>query len=552
MKRPERNQRLATAIRAALLSGALISGVAQAQFPAVMPLADLNGQNGFRIDGVAQGDFSGYAVSAAGDVNGDGMGDVFLSAPFADPLGNSAAGSSYVVFGAASHTSTLELGALNGSNGFRLDGVASQDQSGRALAAAGDVNDDGIDDLIIGARLADGGFNLEDAGRAYVVFGRSGVGFASSFNLGDLNGSDGFRLEGAAYNDQSGVTVAGAGDINGDGVADIAVGSIYAHRHTGSSYVVFGRTGGSAAFSSVLALSGLNGSNGFRLDGVVNNDVSGYSIAAAGDVNGDGFDDLLIGAPWADPVGRTNAGSSYVVFGHASSHVFASVMGLSELNGSNGFRIDGVSAEDISGGAVAAAGDVNHDGVDDLIIGARWSDPRGLFRAGTSYVVYGRTGAAAFSPVLELSQLQAGTGLVLEGESADDNSGCSVAAAGDVNGDGMDDLIVGAYRARTDDILVNAPGAAYLVFGGAGLQDIVTLDLNSLNGENGTRLDGVVGLGKTGGAVAGVGDVNGDQQSDVIVNATGARPGDHGNAGSSYVVFGSRARDLFADGFESP
>ena len=139
------------------------------------------------------------------------------------------------------------------------------------------------------------------------------------------------------------------------------------------------------AFAPVLQLSSLDGSSGFRLDGVTDSDESGRSVSAAGDVNGDGIDDLLIGAPFADPNGG-NSGTSYVVFG--SSAAFASAIDLSSLNGSSGFRLDGVTSNDRSGFSVSAAGDVNGDGIDDLLIGARFADPNGG-NSGTSYVVFG-------------------------------------------------------------------------------------------------------------------------------------------------------------------
>jgi hypothetical protein len=146
---------------------------------------------------------------------------------------------------------------------------------------------------------------------------------------------------------------------------------------SGSSYVVFGKASG---FSATLELSSLDGSNGFRLDGVTVGDRSGSSVSNAGDVNGDGFDDLIVSAP--------SSGSSYVVFGKASG--FSATLELSHLIGSNGFRLDGVTAGDFSGSSVSSAGDVNGDGFDDLIVGASRADPNGEF-SGSSYIIFGRS-----------------------------------------------------------------------------------------------------------------------------------------------------------------
>ena len=286
-----------------------------------------------------------------------------------------------------------------------------------------------------------------------------------------------------------------------------------------------------SGFPAILPLSSLDGTIGFRLDGVTANDSSGVSVASAGDVNGDGFADLIVGACYASPGGILNAGSSFVVFGKASG--FASVIDLSTLNGSNGFRLDGVAAYDMNGCSVASAGDVNGDGFTDLIIGAFQASPGGRTQAGSSYVVFGK--ASGFASVINLSTLNGSNGLRLDGVAAHDFSGSSVASAGDVNGDGFADLIVGAIAASPGGI--RAAGSSFVVFGKAsGFAPVI--NLSTLNGSNGFRLDGVTANDFSGSSVAGAGDVNGDGFSDLIVGATDASPGGKVFAGSSYVVFG--------------
>ena len=195
--------------------------------------------------------------------------------------------------------------------------------------------------------------------------------FAASLDLSTLDGSEGFRIDGVVAGDKSGIAVSNAGDVNGDGYADMLIGASLADpggSQSGQSYVVFG---GGDGFAANLELSGLDGSNGFRLDGIDVDDQSGLSVSTAGDVNGDGYADILVGAPKADPGGDSNAGETYLVFGKANG--FAASLDLGALDGNNGYRLDGIDADDDSGFSVSTAGDVNGDGFDDILVGAHWA-----------------------------------------------------------------------------------------------------------------------------------------------------------------------------------
>jgi hypothetical protein len=202
----------------------------------------------------------------------------------------------------------------------------------------------------------------------------------------DLATEADLTIQGAAANDQSGISVSGAGDVDGDGIDDLIIGA----RGANASYVVFGATDLAGTIDLADPANGAD----LILQGAAGDD-SGRSVSGAGDVNGDDVDDLIIGAPAADPNGRFQAGASYVVFG--TDQGFPATI---DLASDADLTIQGAAERDYSGISVSGAGDVDGDGIDDLIVGAFGADPNDRDYAGASYVWFGSGPAAAIEDLI--------------------------------------------------------------------------------------------------------------------------------------------------------
>ena len=620
----------------------------------VVKVSELAAMDAFLLQTSRSGDDFGSSVSGAGDINGDGLADLIVGASRGND-GGTRTGAAYIVYGkagpdgtqfgvrevvgadgmttlldaetdvpadAASVRRVVDTASLPAADGFILQGEEVDERLGWSVSGAGDVNGDGISDLIVGAPVRG---CSSDPGRAYIIYGKAGTtgtqfgeavtiavfareihGFTSVVtqtvteenpaptsaevserqvvDVAKLSPAAGFILLGDMSFETLGWSVSGAGDVNGDGLADLIVGAAFGDdggNGAGEAYIIYGKAGNGAQFGEALTISvsvdtedssnnetttitegpapdgsvvrqildttALAPADGFILQGDVASDNLGYSVSGAGDVNGDGLDDLIVGA-WTGNDGGGDAGEAYIIYGKAGpdgtqfgmavrlaadgtttitdgsmpdGSVVRQVLDTSSLAPSDGFILQGDAASDAFGRSVAVAGDVNGDGLADLIVGAYLGDDGGM-DAGEAYILYGKAGtdgtqfgtavqvtamgvtindgmtttvtetmvdgmttmvdvevavpddvlaASLIRQVLDTTDLAPTDGFILQGDAAADWLGDSVSGAGDINGDGFDDLIVGA---RQGDDGGNNAGEAYVIYGGAHLGEVVT------------------------------------------------------------------------------
>jgi hypothetical protein len=420
----------------------------------------------------------------AGDVNGDGNDDLFI-AGYGDDEAAENAGAAYVVLGPVS--GTVEMSRAHA----KLLGEESSDYVGESISS-GDVNDDGHDDLLLGVRFNDEAGT--SGGAAYVVLGP--VSGTSDLALADA------KLLGERNSDEAGWSVAGAGDVNGDGNGDVLVGTglmITTSGYHGSAYLVNGPVSGTLDLQFADA----------RLDA---EPAAGDGIRATGvgDMNGDGLADLLIGSPYDNEAGLA-AGCAYLVSGPAS--------GIVDLGTTADAKLLAEGESDIAGYQLSWAGDADGDGNDDVLIAAFGNDEGGT-NAGAAYLV--------LSPVTGTHDLSTADAKLI-GTQEMEYVGGWVAGPGDVDADGNDDLIIGASG---HSVAGRAVGAAHLIT--SPVSGTIELANNADMTFLGERRDDMAT-----GVVAGAGDVDADGLPDLLLG--GSHQNDHGEwVGAAYLFYGGR------------
>lgn len=403
------------------------------------------------LNGNSPGNYFGNSVASAGDVNGDGYSDVIVGASGV----SSNIGAAYLFLGSATGLSTSPSTTLSGNFNDLFFGCS--------VASAGDVNGDGYSDVIVGAF----GTGTLNQGAAYLFTGSvSGLSTSPSATLIGIGGSDWF-----------GSSVASAGDVNGDGYSDVIIGAYRVASLKGAAYLFLG------------SITGLSITPATTLNGINAGDQFGNSVASAGDINGDGYSDVIIGALGVSSF----KGAAYLFLGSGTGLSITPATTLNGINTGNQF-----------GNSVASAGDINGDGYSDVIVGA----PEVSSAIGAVYLFLGSIIGLSALPSTTLNGISPG------------EFGHSVACAGDVNGDGYSDVIVGALS-------VSGKGAAYFFLGSStGLSTSPSITLNDINN---------VSNDYYGRCVASAGDINGDGYSDIIVGADGVSS----NTGAAYTYHGS-------------
>ncbi len=380
------------------------------------------GDGGFLIHGTKVDD-GASVIAIAGDVNGDGLDDILIGAPLADNNARSASGSVYLVFG-KEDTLPISLAQfdanLQGPLGYRIDGAYQLDLAGRYLDAAGDINADGLDDVVIAAPLG---------GATYVVFGTSSPLPIDlrRFHEGSQEDS-GFLVKTPRPYLDTLYSVAGAGDVNGDGTPDVIIGVFKADWRKRGGFVVFGKSSNSTVEALDL------GRHGFRIRG-----FGGNPVERLGDVNRDGLDDLIY----------FGGGPTFVVFGKRSREA----VDLDNL-GRDGFAIKGREYDRVH--AVSGIRDLNGDRRPELLLGSPLARHNGRRDSGSTFVVYGKGNTGT----VKLWNLGS-RGYRIDGANENYASGYSVASSPDINGDGRPEILIGSPGDA------DSKGAAYLLWGDA-------------------------------------------------------------------------------------
>ena len=432
-----------------------------------------------KIDNFANGGRFGSSAAIVGDVNGDGIDDYMVVDP-----NNGTSGDAYLFWG---HSSGYPTSASQANVTFYSE---SKTQAIWTVARIGDINGDGIADIAIGAPTMDK--PVSQCGAVYIFFGKHN-GWNPYTNVSQAQAI----IRGTQTGDEIGQTIAGVGDFNGDGFDDLALGTS-TKSGAGWAYLILGKHIGSQAWNTSMNLTNAPAASWHGKDSYsrVGNAIDG------GDVNGDGFNDLVIGAPGSDiPADNYKSpGYTYIIFGHKGAIGFNL-----DLSVAANASLMGESYNEYTGVAVAVVGDVNRDGFDDIVTASVDNNEAGA-NAGKAYLVMGHANGWAMN--FNLS----GSNASWRGEAVNDRAGKIVTRAGDINGDGYSDILIAAPH--NSDQTMTLQGQTYLILGKKnGWAKNVSLSNADASWLGETNND------QTPNALSGAGDINGDIMNDLLFGA---------------------------------
>ncbi len=535
-------------------------------------LDNMSYENGtIKFIGREANDNLGMGLSSAGDINGDGYNDFIIGAPGENGSG---IGEAYIVFG---RNNLSWSGLINESSEFDLSNISEDssiirvmgadfsDNFGRNSNTIGnvqDLNNDGYNDIVISAY---GGGNKVASGAAYIIFGRDAAGWS---NLTDISGNldletitpeDNIKvITGKTKHDRLGYDVSFAGDINNDNFNDLIISAPLSDHTTGDwavgeTYLLLGRTSsewddltnGSVSYDLSTLNNDINdlSDNIIQIRGKDSWDYAGRSISA-GDINKDGYSDIIIGAPNVGLIsqeGGNPKGEVYVILGRSDFADLTDNTNLFNLSNigikDNTFEFIGSDESGLLGESVSYAGDINNDGFGDMIIGSPGSGINGT-KSGAAYLIFGSNDWIKGSYDIDNFQNR----IKLIGESSNDNFGQSVNKAHDINADGYDDILIGAFKAEKNQS-EDDQGKAYIILGRdadnwSNLSSNANFDMNQAS--QNTQMIRIIGQNKgdfLGYDLNGIGDINNDSYADISIGAIGAGSGGP-NSGETFVLFG--------------
>lgn len=454
-------------------------------------IESLTSSQGITIKGTPQNGILGNSISVAGDFNGDGIDDFLI----ADCYYLGETGVVYVLFGRSEGLENMTpTDGLTASQGFLIKGPNGATRFGAAICNLGDVNGDGIDDIMIVASIP---------GQIYVVYGRKG-GAQDIFVSSGFTSDQGFLLHSSDVNIDAVPNIKGTGDVNGDGIKDILIGIPKYSSNTGIVYVIYG----SKNPPSLIEINkSLDPSQGFWIQGPGSSSSFGTRLSPAGDINGDKIDDFIISA--------TGTGSVYFLYGKSSRQI-GWTLG-SSLSSNDGYVISGASPGSSFGAPISLGGDINGDGFIDMVVGA--SNTNG----GTAYIISGSQNSFSGVSLTTSGRVSAVT-------ASQSTMKCvSSFGIGDMNGDDLTDL---AFRC-TPTASGSAATTVYVVFG-----SVVGVSTQTLPDglTSGSSIGFEVSSQEVNNALSiqGSGDFNNDFLEDLLL---------YGNPSTSrkaiYVIYGS-------------